>query len=118
MKNSIKKLFTMLAIGMSFVAVQSVCAETLAGTLEGTIDAITIRPPTITVDDTVVSAVKYNYLCNQYSICLDVGDWVSVDYYEWVCPDGTIVLKACKITAIIDEDGNKASVELLTCTDD
>ena len=99
MKRSMKGLFVILAIVMSLVAVQSACAETV----DGTIDAITIRPPTIVVEDTSeelteISGVRYNYLCNEYSICLDVGDMVSVEYYEYECSNGTIILKACKIT--------------------
>jgi len=94
MKSSIKGLFVILAIVMSFVAVQSVCAETV----EGTIDSISTRPPKIVVGETEVSGVRYNYLCNQYAICLEVGDTVSIEYYEYECSDGTIILKACKIT--------------------
>jgi hypothetical protein len=97
MKRSIKGLVVILVIVMSFVAVQSVCAETV----EGTIDSISIRPPKIVVGETEVSGVRYNYLCNQYGICLEEGDVVSIDYYDFECSDGTILHKACKIT--VDE---------------
>jgi translation initiation factor IF-1 len=99
MKRSMKGLFVILAIVVSLVAVQSVCAETV----EGKIDSITIRPPTIVVEDasevlTEISGVRYNYLCNEYNICLEEGDVVSIEYYEYECSNGTIIFKACKIT--------------------
>jgi len=94
MKSSIKGLFVILAIIMSFVAVQSVCAETVTGTIY----SFSIRPPTIVVNEIEVSGVRYNYLCNQYAICLEEGDMVSIEYYEYECSDGTIILKACEIT--------------------
>jgi len=94
MKNSIKKLFVMLAIVMSFVAVQNVCAATV----EGTIEKILFRPPTITVGGTVILGMRLDYLCNQYTICLEVGDFVSVDYDEVLCKNGTIKNKATSIT--------------------
>ena len=105
MKSSIKGLVVILVIIMSFVAVQSVCAETVAGT----IDSISIRPPKIVIGETEVSGVRYNYLCNQYSICLEVGDEVSIVYYEYECSDGTIINKACKI--IVDD----ATIVLRPC---
>jgi hypothetical protein len=98
MKRSIKGLVVILVIVMSFVAVQSVCAETVTGT----IDEISTQPNKIVVDVegvlTEISGVRYKYLCNQYTICLDVGDLVSIDYYDYECSDGTILHKACKIT--------------------
>jgi hypothetical protein len=94
MKRSIKGLVVILVIVMSFVAVQSVCAETVTGTIE----KISTRPNKVVVDGIEFSGVRYNYLCNQYTICLDVGDVVSIDYYDYECSDGTILHKACKIT--------------------
>ena len=108
MKSTIRKLFFILAILMSFVAVQSACAETVTGT----IDSITIRPPTIVIDDgTEVSGVRINYLCNQYNICLIdmVGEEVTIEYYKYYCSDGTFILKACKITV------GDATIELRSC---
>ena len=52
----------------------------------------------ITVDGTEVSGVKFNYLCNQYTICLEAGNSVSIDYYEFECIDGTIKNMAYSIT--------------------
>ena len=97
MKNSIKKLFILLAIVMSFVVVQSVCADTF--TVTGDIEILNeYRPSTILVDGIEVSGVRLNYLCNQKNICLDDEDSVTVEYFEVECRDGTINNKACKIT--------------------
>ena len=105
MKSSIKGLFVILAIVMSFVVVQNVCAETVTGE----IDSISITRPTIVIGDIEVSGVRYNYLCNQYGICLEEGDTVSIEYYEYECSDGTIILKACKITV------GEATIALRPC---
>lgn len=94
MKNPLKKLFVLLAIVLSFVAVQSVSAETV----EGNIDIISAKPPVIQLGETMVSGVRLNYLCNQYNICLEDGDYVIVDYYEFECLNGTIKNKATSIT--------------------
>ncbi|MDY6854364.1 MAG: hypothetical protein SWO11_06595 [Thermodesulfobacteriota bacterium] len=95
MKRSFKGLFVIMMIIMSFFAVQSVYAQTVSGT----IDSITTdRPVKIVVDGIEVSGIRLNYLCNQYNICLEVGDTVSVEYYEFECLNGSIILKACGIT--------------------
>jgi hypothetical protein len=77
--------------------VQSLCAAE-TGTVEGTIESISTKPNKVVVDGTEVSGVKFNYLCNQYTICLEVGDSVSIDYYEFECIDGTIKNMAYSIT--------------------
>ena len=105
MKSSTKTLLVLLAIVMCLVTVQSVCAETLTGT----IDSISTRPPKIVVDGIEVSGVRINYLANQYNIVLELGDTVTVEYYEYECSDGTIILKACKITV------NDATIQLRPC---
>lgn len=97
MKSSIKGLFVILVIVMSFVVVQSVCAAEI-GTVTGEIDSISTQPNKIVVDGTEVSGVKFKYLCNQYTICLEEGDLVSIDYYEFECSDGSIKLMAYSIT--------------------
>lgn len=76
---------------------QSLCAAE-TGTVEGTIESISTKPNKVVVDGTEVSGVKFNYLCNQYTICLEVGDSVSIDYYEFECIDGTIKNMAYSIT--------------------
>ena len=102
MKNSIRTMFVVLAIVMSFVAVQSLCAADTY-TVEGAIDSISTKPNKVVIKDadgvlTEVSGVKFNYLCNQYTICFEVGDSVSIDCYEFECIDGTIKNMAYSIT--------------------
>ena len=98
MKSSIKGLFVILVIVMSFVAVQSVCAV-VTGTVTATISQISITHPyKIVVDDIEVSGVRPNYLCNQYNICLEEGNSVTIDYYEFECSNGDIKLMAYSIT--------------------
>jgi hypothetical protein len=86
MKSSIKGLFVILAIVVSLVAVQSACAETVTGEIE----SISTRPNKVVVDGTEISGVKFKYLCNQYTICLEVGYSVTIDYYEFECSNGEI----------------------------
>jgi len=107
MKNSIKKLLVMSAIGLSFVAVQNVSAQETDLVVEGTITAITSRPSVVTIEETDtgesidVYGVKVDYLCNQYNICLDEDVEVRVEYYEYVClDDGTLKNKATSITVL------------------
>jgi len=95
MKTSIKKLFVIMAIVMSFVAVQNACAETV----EGTIDAISTRPNVVTVEGSDVYGVKFNSLYKLSDIVLTVDQDVSFEVYDCECNDGTIVSKACTITA-------------------
>ena len=83
-----------LVIVMSFVAVQSVCADTLTGK----IDSISYKPNIVEVAVIEVYGVRFKYLDNRYNIDLDFGDEVTVDYYEFVCSDGTSKYMACKIT--------------------
>ncbi|MCK9294136.1 MAG: hypothetical protein M0P70_03550 [Desulfobulbaceae bacterium] len=100
MKNSIKKLVVMLAIGLSFAAAQSVSAETVVGT----ITEIASEPSVVTITSEDGSSidiygVKVDYLCNQYNICLDEDVDVNVEYYEYVClDDGTLKYKATSIS--------------------
>ena len=105
MKSSIKGLFVILAIVVSLVAVQSACAETVTGEIE----SISTRPNKVVVDGTEISGVKFKYLCNQYTICLEEGDTVSIEYYEYECSNGIIILKACEITV------GDVTVALRTC---
>ena len=94
MKSTIWKVMALLLIISGLVLVQNVSAETATGTIES-IDA---RPNRIVVAGTEITGVRFNYLCNQYNICLAAGDVVTVEYYPFECSDGSIVLKACLIT--------------------
>lgn len=99
MKSSIKVLFVILAIIVSIVAVQSVCAETVTGSVEGVITSISnTKPYKIEVEGLEISGVRYNFLCNQYNICLETGNTVIIDYYEFECPNDDIKLMAYSIT--------------------
>ncbi len=105
MKSTITKLFLILVIVMSFVAVQSVSAEPF---VEGTIDEISTRPNMVVVDDgtddgTEVYGVRFKYLSNQHNIVLYVDMYVYFEVYEYECPDGTTKLKACEIAVEKDE---------------
>jgi hypothetical protein len=105
MKYFSKGLFVVLTVMMSLIVVQSACAQTVSGT----ITEISTQPNVIVVEGTQISGIRFNYLCNQYGICLEEGDEVSVEYFEYVCSDGSILFKACAITV------NDATISLRTC---
>ena len=101
MKNSIRTMFVVLAIVMSFVAVQAAQADTVAGT----ITAISTKPNMITVGETDVYGIKFNNLENKHDIVLTVNMVVSVEVYEYYCPIyETTKLMACEITVGNDND--------------
>ena len=96
MRSSIRTMFVLLAIVVSFVAVQSVwAAETY--TVTGTIDTISTKPNKIVIDGIEVSGISFNRLAN-LGIDLEVDMEVSIDVYEFLCSDGTIKLMAYSIT--------------------
>ena len=107
MKHSVKTMIVALAIVMSFVVVQNVCAETFI--VEGEIESISYKPKIVLVDGTEVYGVRINYLLNQYNIDLQVVDFVTIQLYENLCFDGTIKIKACEITV------GDATIALRTC---
>lgn len=86
MKTSMRRFFLLIALVMSVIVVQSAFAETITGAIE----EITTKPNTITIDETVFNGIKISYLRNQYSIDLETGMQVTLDYYEFECTDGTI----------------------------
>ena len=94
MKKSVKSLLVALVIVMSLFTVQSAIAETVSGVVE----SIDTKPNVVVVDGTAVNGIKLNYLCNQYNICLEEGESVSIDCYEYICSDGTVKLMATSIT--------------------
>jgi hypothetical protein len=116
MKRSMKGLFVILAIVMSLVAVQSVCAETVIGT----IDSISTEQPRnmIVVDGTEVYGMRISYLANQYGIVLqelmEQDTTVIIDAYEVICLDGSTKLMACRLT-VLYEDNNTDTVDLRDC---
>ena len=102
MKRSIKGLVVILVIVMSFVAVQSVCAETVIGTIE----SISTGKPSnmIVVDGTEVYGMRIKFLENQHGIVLqelmDESTTVIIDAYGVVCSDGSTKLMACRISVV------------------
>jgi len=101
MKRSMKGFFVIMAIVMCLVAVQSVRAA-VTFTVEGTIEEISTRPNMIVINDggdvlIEVFGVRFNYLA-KYNIVLEIGDYVSIDVYEYLCCDGTTKLKAYSVT--------------------
>ena len=99
MKISVKGLFVILSIVMSLFVVQSVCAETVTGSVTGVIQSILTDPNMIVVSETEVYGVKYDYLCNHYKTCIETGDTVTIDYYEFYCrKDDTFKNMASSIT--------------------
>lgn len=96
MSNAMKKLLAVLAVAMCFITVQNVCAETLE--VSGVITEISTSPNMVNVEGTEVYGIKLNYLCNQYNICLEEGEIITLTAYEYTCSDGSIKLKATSIT--------------------
>lgn len=96
MESKIKKVFVILAIALCFIVVQNASAETVI--VAGEITEIATSPNVVLVDGIAVNGVRLKYLCNQYEICLEEGDTVSFETYEYTCKDGTTILKATSIT--------------------
>jgi lipoprotein signal peptidase len=109
MKNSIKTMFVVLAIVMTFIAVQAAQADTVTGT----ITTISTKPNMITVGEADVYGIRFNYLENKHDIVLTVNMEVSVEVYERYCRVyDTTKLMACEITV------GDATVALRTCPDE
>ena len=115
MKNSIKGLVVILAIVMSLVAVQGVCAAE-PFTVEGEITKISTHPNMIVVDDdTEVYGIRFNFLSNKHDINLSVNQRVIVKVYEYECSDGTTMLKACEITVPVGDQEDPEPISLRPC---
>ena len=115
MKISIRKMFVLLAIVLSLVAVQSVFAVT--STITGTIVALNTQPNMIVVNDgdsdVEVYGVKSTYYNSKCLITLNVSDTVRTDVFEFLSADGTVKLKACG--ELIVGDPTTATIKLRTC---
>lgn len=96
MSNLMKKLLAVLAVAVCFMTVQNVYADTLE--VSGVLEEISTSPNMVVVDDTEVYGIKFNYLCNQYNICLEIGETVTLTAYEYTCSDGSVKLMATHIT--------------------
>ncbi len=100
MKKSYKGLLIMAATVMSFISVQSVCAETVAGTIS---EISSTKPIIVTVADEMsgelidVYGVRIKYLDRQYNIELNEEDYVSIEAELVECRTGDEVLKAQSI---------------------
>ena len=94
MHRFIGRILVMVMLVIGIITVQSTFAEEVSGD----IDAVSIKPNTITVADTVINGIKFNYLLNRYNISLEEGVLVDVVYYEFECSDGSIKNMATDIT--------------------
>jgi hypothetical protein len=97
MKISMKKMFVLLAIILSLVAVQAVWAGTCNVTVSGDITAIDYATKTITIgeDGTTVSGIPFAYLANKLDIVLQVDDYVVLTASQ--CPSSG-KLSACTLS--------------------
>jgi hypothetical protein len=115
MKRSMRTMFVVLAIVLSFVAVQSVFADTT--TITGTIVELNTQPNMIVVNDgnsdVKVYGVKSTYYNNECLITLNAGDYVRTQVYEEECLNGTVKLKACG--ELIVGDPTTATILLRPC---
>ena len=94
MKKSMGRVVLIVALIMGVFMATNAFAEVI----DGTIADITNSPNSITIDGTVISGIRFNYLANQYNIELETGDEVYVEYFEYTCADGTIKNMATSIT--------------------
>jgi hypothetical protein len=94
MKQSIKRFSVILATVICLISTQNAFALTV----EGAIDSISTKPNIVVVEGIQIYKIRFDYLCNQYNICLELGDDVSIEYYEYECSSGTIINKACSIS--------------------
>jgi azurin len=96
MKISIRKMFVLLAVVLSLVAVQAVWAKTCNVTVSGTVDAIDYDANAITVDGTTVYGIPLAYLANKLNIVLQVDDYVVITAYQ--CPSTEDKFSACTLS--------------------
>jgi len=106
MKRSIRTMFVLLAVVMSFVAVQAVWAKTCNVEVFGTVDEIYYEENAISVDGTTVYGIPLAYLANKLGIELQattispdvgevVGDYVEITAHQ--CPFIEDNLSACTL---------------------
>lgn len=97
MKNTLRIVFVTLIVALTFVIVQSAGAKPPSDYVEGTIDSLSDKPNMVVIDGTEIYGVKFDYLCNNYDVCLEEGSDVTIWYYEYVCNDGTIKYMASSV---------------------
>lgn len=99
-----KSASKLLWVGIIFFCVvfSGVASAADTFTVSGTVSEITTDPNIVEIDDggviTEVYGIKFGYLERKYNIVIEPGMDVSVDVYEYLCYDGTIRLKATRIT--------------------
>lgn len=128
MKSSMRTMFVVLAIVMSFVAVQAVWAGTIDPndtiTVEGTVksfhDPTGIVLTNATVDGEVlededeevfVGGIGPLWFWEDKSPIPAFGDTVSIEAYELVLSEDATTLIACSIT-LKDDEGNDVTISL------
>ena len=94
MKKSSGRIILVVTLVLSIFMATNAFADTIVGA----ISEITTKPNSITIDGEVFYGIKINYLENQYNIVLEIGDEVSVDYYEFTCSNGIVKNMATSIT--------------------
>jgi len=95
MKRSMRTIFVLLAIVLSFVAIQAAWAKTCNVTVSGEITAIYSGENAITVNDVTVYGIPLDYLANKLNIVLQVDDYVVITAHQ--CPS-TGTLSACTLS--------------------
>jgi hypothetical protein len=94
MKMSMRKMFVVLAIVLSFIVVQAVWARDCNVTVSGLVTEIYVENA-IKVDETTVHGIPFNYLAKKFEIVLEVDDNVVITAYQ--CPS-TGTLSACTLS--------------------
>jgi hypothetical protein len=97
MKRSMRTIFVLLAIVLSFVAVQAAWAKTCDVTVEGNVTAIDYDNNAITINSTIVYGMRLPYLANKLNIELQEGDYVVITAH--LCPS-TDRLSACTVSVV------------------
>jgi len=97
MKISMRKMLVLLAIVLSFTAVQAVWAGDCNVTVSGIVDEIYTEENAIAVGTTKVYGIPFDYLANKLGIVLiagEEGDNVVIAAYQ--CPS-TGTISACTL---------------------
>lgn len=97
----IKSLSCAYALFICFFSISAAFAADTY-TISGTVSQMTAYPNMIAIDEsgtiTEVYGIKFDYLERQYNIVIQIGTEVTVEAIENVCYDGTVRLKATRIT--------------------
>jgi hypothetical protein len=94
MKMSMRKMLVLLAIVLSFTAVQAVWAGGCNVTVSGEVTGIYYGENAIAVEETIVYGIPLDYLAKKLKIVLQEGDYVVITADQ--CPS-TSTLSACTL---------------------